>query len=132
MWRFLWDIGPLKQPGATRPQEGIHPLLGPLPSLPGIKITRVAVGPTCIGYEKPRRQSGRMCKTISAPRRLGPQPRRDREGLRDAVARGLTQVTGARAKASQIKGDASTVTDPVKFKEYQDAQNALTGALGQM
>jgi LemA protein len=40
----------------------------------------------------------------------------------------LTQVTEARAKASQIKVDASTVTDPAKFKEYQDAQNALTGS----
>ena len=44
----------------------------------------------------------------------------------------LTQVTEARAKASQIKVDASTVTDPTKFKEYQDAQNALTGALGRL
>src|SRR5215813_482237 len=44
----------------------------------------------------------------------------------------LTQVTEARAKASQIKVDASTVTDPAKFKEYLDAQNALTGALGRL
>src|SRR5262249_51424405 len=44
----------------------------------------------------------------------------------------LTQVTEARAKATQIKIDASTVTDPAKFKEYQDAQNALTGALGRL
>src|SRR6476660_1869863 len=44
----------------------------------------------------------------------------------------LTQVTEARAKASQIKVDASTVTDPAKFKEFQDAQNALTGALGRL
>ena len=44
----------------------------------------------------------------------------------------LTQVIEARAKASQIKVDASTVTDPAKFKEYQDAQNALTGALGRL
>jgi LemA protein len=44
----------------------------------------------------------------------------------------LTQVTEARAKASQIKVDASTVTDPAKFKEYQDAQNSLTGALGRL
>jgi LemA protein len=44
----------------------------------------------------------------------------------------LTQVTEARAKASQIKVDASTVTDPAKFKVYQDAQNALTGALGRL
>src|SRR5262245_35812665 len=44
----------------------------------------------------------------------------------------LTQVTEARGKATQIKVDASTVTDPAKFKEYQDAQNALTGALGRL
>ena len=44
----------------------------------------------------------------------------------------LTQVTEARAKASQIKVDASTVTDSAKFKEFQDAQNALTGALGRL
>ena len=34
--------------------------------------------------------------------------------------------------ASRLKVDASTVTDPSKFKEYQDAQNALTGALGRL
>jgi len=44
----------------------------------------------------------------------------------------LTQVVEARAKASQIKVDASTITDPAKFKEYQDAQNQLTGALGRL
>jgi LemA protein len=44
----------------------------------------------------------------------------------------LTQVIEARAKASQIKVDASTITDPTKFKEYQDAQNALSGALGRL
>jgi LemA protein len=44
----------------------------------------------------------------------------------------LTQVIEARAKATQVKVDASTITDPAKFKEYQDAQNALTGALGRL
>ena len=44
----------------------------------------------------------------------------------------LTQVTEARAKASSIKVDASTVTDPAKFKEFQDAQNQLSGALGRL
>ena len=44
----------------------------------------------------------------------------------------LTQVTEARAKASQVKVDASTITDPAKFKEFQDAQAALTGALGRL
>ena len=44
----------------------------------------------------------------------------------------LTQVTEARSRASQVKVDASTITDPQKFKEYQDAQNQLSGALGRL
>jgi LemA protein len=44
----------------------------------------------------------------------------------------LTQVTEARAKASSIKVDASTITDPAKFKEFQDAQSRLSGALGRL
>src|SRR3954447_20486369 len=44
----------------------------------------------------------------------------------------LTQVTEARARASSVKVDASTITDPQKFKEYQDAQNQLSGALGRL
>jgi LemA protein len=31
-----------------------------------------------------------------------------------------------------VKVDASTVTDPAKFKEFQDAQNQLSGALGRL
>jgi LemA protein len=44
----------------------------------------------------------------------------------------LTAVVEARAKASQVKVDASTITDPARFKEFQDAQNQLTGALGRL
>ena len=44
----------------------------------------------------------------------------------------LTQVTEARAKATSIKVDASTISDPAKFKEFQDAQNQLSGALGRL
>jgi LemA protein len=44
----------------------------------------------------------------------------------------LTQVIEARAKASQIKIDPSTINDPARFKEYMDAQNQLTGALGRL
>src|SRR4029078_4190489 len=44
----------------------------------------------------------------------------------------LTQVVEARAKATQVKVDASTVSDPAKFKEFQDAQNALSGALSRL
>src|SRR6476661_9214804 len=44
----------------------------------------------------------------------------------------LTQVVEARAKATQVKVDASTITDPARFKEFQDAQNQLSGALGRL
>ena len=44
----------------------------------------------------------------------------------------LTQVTEARAKATQVKVDASQLTDPEKLKQFQDAQNQLTGALGRL
>lgn len=44
----------------------------------------------------------------------------------------LTAVIEARAKASQVKVDASTITDPARFKEYQEAQNQLSGALGRL
>ncbi|MDP3255559.1 MAG: LemA family protein [Bosea sp. (in: a-proteobacteria)] len=44
----------------------------------------------------------------------------------------LTAVVEARAKASQVKVDASTITDPARFKEYQEAQNQLSGALGRL
>jgi LemA protein len=44
----------------------------------------------------------------------------------------LTQVTEARAKASSVQVDASTITDPAKFKEYQQAQGQLSGALGRL
>jgi LemA protein len=44
----------------------------------------------------------------------------------------LTQVTEARARASQVKVDASTITDPQKFREFQEAQNQLSGALGRL
>ena len=44
----------------------------------------------------------------------------------------LTQVTEARAKATSIRVDASTVTDPAQFKQFQDAQSQLSGALGRL
>ena len=44
----------------------------------------------------------------------------------------LTQVTEARAKATSVRVDASTITDPAKFKEFQDAQAQLSGALGRL
>jgi LemA protein len=44
----------------------------------------------------------------------------------------LTAVVEARAKATQIKLDASDLTDPAKLKAFQDAQNQLTGVLGRL
>ena len=44
----------------------------------------------------------------------------------------LTAVVEARAKATQVKIDASELTDPEKLKQFQDAQNQLTGALGRL
>jgi LemA protein len=44
----------------------------------------------------------------------------------------LTAVVEARAKATQIKVDASDLTDPNKIKAFQDAQAQLSGALGRL
>lgn len=44
----------------------------------------------------------------------------------------LTAVVEARAKATQIKVDASDLTNPDKIKAFQDAQTQLTGALGRL
>jgi LemA protein len=44
----------------------------------------------------------------------------------------LTAVVEARAKATQVKVDVSELTDPEKLKQFQDAQNQLTGALGRL
>ncbi len=44
----------------------------------------------------------------------------------------LTAVTEARAKATSIHVDANDLTDPAKIKQMQDAQNALSGALGRL
>lgn len=44
----------------------------------------------------------------------------------------LASVTEARAKATSIHIDASTLTDPEKMKQFQDAQAQLTGALGRL
>ena len=44
----------------------------------------------------------------------------------------LTAVVEARAKATQVKVDASDLTDPAKLKAFQDAQAQLTGVLGRL
>lgn len=44
----------------------------------------------------------------------------------------LTQVTEARASATQVKVDASTITDPAAFEKYAQAQDQLSGVLGRL
>jgi len=44
----------------------------------------------------------------------------------------LVEVTQARASATQPKFDASTITDPAKFAEFQAAQDKLSGVLGRL
>jgi LemA protein len=44
----------------------------------------------------------------------------------------LEGVTQARASATQVKVDASTLTDPQKFAQFQAAQDNLSGALGRL
>ncbi len=44
----------------------------------------------------------------------------------------LTAVVEARAKATRVQIDASQLTDPDKLKQFQDAQNQLSGALGRL
>ena len=44
----------------------------------------------------------------------------------------LVQVTEARAQATHVSVDASTITDPAKFKQYEQAQNQLSGVLGRL
>jgi LemA protein len=44
----------------------------------------------------------------------------------------LTAVVEARAKATSVRIDASQLDDPAKLKQFQDAQNQLSGALGRL
>ena len=44
----------------------------------------------------------------------------------------LVQVTQARANATHVSVDASTVSDPAKFQQYQQAQDQLSGVLGHL
>ncbi|MBO9710969.1 MAG: LemA family protein [Caulobacter sp.] len=44
----------------------------------------------------------------------------------------LTAVTEARASATQVKVDASTITDPAQFQQFAAAQDKLSGVLGRL
>ena len=44
----------------------------------------------------------------------------------------LVEVTQARASATQVLVDASTITDPAAFQAYAQAQDRLSGVLGRL
>ena len=44
----------------------------------------------------------------------------------------LVEVTEARAKATHVSVDASTITDPAKFQAFQQSQDHLSGVLGRL
>ena len=44
----------------------------------------------------------------------------------------LTDVTNARAKATQVQVNASTLTDPAAFQKFEQAQDQLSGVLGHL
>lgn len=44
----------------------------------------------------------------------------------------LVEVTQARASATQVKVDASTISNPAAFAKYQAAQSQLSGVLGRL
>jgi LemA protein len=44
----------------------------------------------------------------------------------------LTQVTEARAKATQVQVNANQLTDPAAIQRFQEAQAQLSGALGRL
>jgi LemA protein len=44
----------------------------------------------------------------------------------------LTAVTNARAKATSVNIDASTINDPAAFQRFEQAQNELSGSLGRL
>ena len=44
----------------------------------------------------------------------------------------LTSVIEARSKATSVQVNAGDLSDPAKLKQFQDAQNQLSGALGRL
>ncbi len=54
------------------------------------------------------------------------------QGYANQESRVLTEVTQARASATQVRVDASTITDPAAFERYAAAQNQLSGVLGRL
>jgi LemA protein len=54
------------------------------------------------------------------------------KGFASQEQRVLVEVTQARASATQVKVDASTLTNQAAFQQYEQAQNQLSGVLGRL
>src|SRR5579863_9531802 len=54
------------------------------------------------------------------------------KGYASQEQRVLVEVTQARASATQVKVDASTLTNPAAFNQYAQAQDRLSGVLGRL
>ncbi len=54
------------------------------------------------------------------------------KGYATQEQRTLVEDTEARASATQVKVDASTITNPGQFQAYQQAQDKLSGVLGRL
>jgi len=54
------------------------------------------------------------------------------KGYASQESKVLLEVTEARASATQVKVDASTITNPAAFQQYQQAQDKLSGVLGRL
>jgi len=54
------------------------------------------------------------------------------KGYAEHESQVLTEVTEARAKATQVQVPPDILTNPEAFQKFQEAQNALSGALGRL
>jgi hypothetical protein len=79
------------------------------------------------------RPPGPRCRTnISAGADLIPNLVATVKGYAAQEKGVLVEVTQARASATQVKVDASTITDPAQFQQYAAAQDKLSGVLGRL
>ncbi|HXG78994.1 MAG TPA: LemA family protein [Methyloceanibacter sp.] len=54
------------------------------------------------------------------------------KGYAEHESQVLTEVTEARAKATQVQVPSDILTNPEAFQKFQEAQNNLSGALGRL
>lgn len=94
-------------------------LIGGYNSLVGLATSSdTALANVNVQYQRRADLIGNLVKTV--------------EGAGNFERGTLTQVVEARAKATSVKLDASTVTDPEAFKRFQEAQGQLSAGLGRL